>query len=190
MGMPRHPEEGRLPAWNRCNDRASRPDDLRPRDDIVFFRDLDVDMVGMGPYIVHDDTPLASSAKNYDGDAQLNLSLKMIAVARLVPEECEHRFNHGTAVAQAGRTRARPSRRREHHNAERHGNQVPPPLPALQEQTLPRRELLDVPQLPADEDREDRRDHRPRRMGRLTALHKENLTRQVFFVFKILRTKL
>ncbi len=52
--------------------------------DIVFFRELDVDMVGMGPYIVHDDTPLAALVKNYDGEAQLTMALKMIAVARLV----------------------------------------------------------------------------------------------------------
>ena len=28
--------------------------------DIVFFRDLDADMIGMGPYIPHPDTPLAA----------------------------------------------------------------------------------------------------------------------------------
>ena len=27
--------------------------------DLLFFRELDLDMIGMGPYIIHKDTPLA-----------------------------------------------------------------------------------------------------------------------------------
>ena len=27
--------------------------------DILFYRDMDIDMIGMGPYVVHHDTPLA-----------------------------------------------------------------------------------------------------------------------------------
>lgn len=50
--------------------------------DIAFFRDIDIDMVGMGPFIPHEDTPL----KDYDIDKekQLTLALKMIAVLRIV----------------------------------------------------------------------------------------------------------
>jgi biotin synthase len=54
-------------------------------DDILFFRDFDVDMVGMGPYIEHDKTPMYS-----DRDIlmplmdRFNLSLNMIATLRLV----------------------------------------------------------------------------------------------------------
>ncbi len=52
-------------------------------DDILFFRDQDVDMIGMGPFIPHADTPLGHLADGFDGQAQLELGLRMIAVARL-----------------------------------------------------------------------------------------------------------
>lgn len=54
-------------------------------DDILFFRDFDVDMVGMGPYIEHDQTPMYN-----DRDIlmplrdRFSLSLNMIATLRLV----------------------------------------------------------------------------------------------------------
>lgn len=55
-------------------------------DDIIFFKEMDVDMIGMGPFIPHKDTQYAymieedekSKWKNYE------LALKMIAVTRLV----------------------------------------------------------------------------------------------------------
>jgi biotin synthase len=53
-------------------------------DDALFFRKIDLDMIGMGPYVVHSRTPLAEKAENYDRDRQLNLGLKMIAVCRLL----------------------------------------------------------------------------------------------------------
>jgi len=53
--------------------------------DLLFIRDLDVDMVGMGPYIEHQDTPL------YQYKDQLlpikerfNLALRMVAVLRIL----------------------------------------------------------------------------------------------------------
>ena len=49
--------------------------------DIVFFADMDVDMIGMGPFIPHPDTPLAGEPM--DPKARLLLGLKMIAVTRL-----------------------------------------------------------------------------------------------------------
>jgi biotin synthase len=52
-------------------------------DDIIFFKDMDIDMIGMGPYIVHDQTPLANQVENYNPDTQFDLGLKMIAVSRL-----------------------------------------------------------------------------------------------------------
>lgn len=55
-------------------------------DDILFFKHYDIDMIGMGPFIVHKDTPM-----NYLFDEYLKkkrkiyeLSLKMIAVTRIV----------------------------------------------------------------------------------------------------------
>ncbi len=53
-------------------------------DDISFFRDQDIDMIGMGPYVPHQDTPLASSDDGRDNAERLRLGLNMIAVTRLV----------------------------------------------------------------------------------------------------------
>jgi biotin synthase len=52
-------------------------------DDIIFFQKNDIDMIGMGPYIPHEQTPLASQAKKWDKQKQLQLGLKMIALTRL-----------------------------------------------------------------------------------------------------------
>ncbi len=49
-------------------------------DDLLFFQKLPVDMAGIGPFIPHPDTPLKEVA--YDGN--FNLSLKMMAVMRLL----------------------------------------------------------------------------------------------------------
>ncbi len=53
--------------------------------DILFFKKIDADMIGMGPYIVHKETPLADSLPDFAKikEYQLNLSLKMIAATRL-----------------------------------------------------------------------------------------------------------
>ncbi len=53
--------------------------------DIEFFASEDVDMIGMGPYIPHPDTPLGAGAEWSEGVAakRLELALRMIAVARL-----------------------------------------------------------------------------------------------------------
>ncbi len=58
-------------------------DDLA--NDILFFKETDADMIGMGPYIVHKETPLADSLPDFEKikEYQLNLALKMIAVTRI-----------------------------------------------------------------------------------------------------------
>ena len=48
-------------------------------DDILFFKETDCDMIGIGPFIPHPDTPL----KNAKGK-ELNLSLKVMALTRLL----------------------------------------------------------------------------------------------------------
>lgn len=56
-------------------------------DDILFMKELDVDMVGMGPYIPHRDTPLGAEIPPYTEQQKksaLELGLKMIAVTRIV----------------------------------------------------------------------------------------------------------
>lgn len=52
--------------------------------DIEFFGAERLDMVGMGPYIAHPDTPLAAEA---EGTPSLALALRMIAVTRLYLHE-------------------------------------------------------------------------------------------------------
>lgn len=57
-------------------------------DDIVFMRDLDIDMCGMGPYIEHEDTPLYSRSKNLMPiEYRYQFALKMIAVLRVVMKD-------------------------------------------------------------------------------------------------------
>lgn len=53
--------------------------------DLLFMKELDVDMVGMGPYLVHEDTPLARYRNQLLPKSQrFDLALKMIAVLRLL----------------------------------------------------------------------------------------------------------
>lgn len=54
-------------------------------DDIMFFKKYDIDMIGMGPYITHRQTPMkryGQETKNRKEDV-FNLSLMMIAVTRI-----------------------------------------------------------------------------------------------------------
>lgn len=52
-------------------------------EDILFFRDRDIDMIGMGPYLTHNQAPMADKSQ-MDKDPLLQLSLNMIAVCRIV----------------------------------------------------------------------------------------------------------
>ena len=54
--------------------------------DVLFLKEIDVDMVGMGPFIPHEETPLGSSAP-FDPVRQLTLGLKMIALVRMVMKD-------------------------------------------------------------------------------------------------------
>ncbi len=49
--------------------------------DLLFFRDEDVDMIGMGPFLPHPDTPLGKT--KVDESEQLRLGVNMVAAARL-----------------------------------------------------------------------------------------------------------
>jgi len=49
--------------------------------DLIFFREHNIDMIGMGPYLSHADTPLGAAYPHWT--PAFELSLKMIAAARL-----------------------------------------------------------------------------------------------------------
>ena len=51
--------------------------------DVLFFYDIDVDMIGMGPFIPHKDTPFGHLVDSFDETTALQLGLKMIAVCRI-----------------------------------------------------------------------------------------------------------
>ena len=54
-------------------------------EDILFFKNFDVDMIGMGPYIEHSDTPLYEHKDSLLPLAErFNLTLKMIAICRIM----------------------------------------------------------------------------------------------------------
>lgn len=52
-------------------------------DDVLYFHDVDVDMIGMGPYLPHEATPIGKQFGEVDSQRQLELGLKMIAITRL-----------------------------------------------------------------------------------------------------------
>lgn len=57
-------------------------------DDLLFMKELDVDMVGMGPYIEHENTPLYQFRdKLMPREERLNLALRMIAVLRIMMKD-------------------------------------------------------------------------------------------------------
>lgn len=57
-------------------------------DDLLFFKEKEVAMVGMGPFIPHPDTPLNQYAGLIPSvEDRMNLTLKMIAILRLMMPE-------------------------------------------------------------------------------------------------------
>lgn len=63
-------------------------------DDILFYKNENIDMIGMGPYVIHHDTPLGHYVENERLDTKeerrrrLRLGLVMIAATRLFLPEC------------------------------------------------------------------------------------------------------
>lgn len=56
--------------------------------DLLFMKEFDIDMCGMGPYIVSPDTPLAKLAHKIPSEeSRIDLSLKMIALLRLLMKD-------------------------------------------------------------------------------------------------------
>jgi biotin synthase len=55
--------------------------------DLVFIKNMDIDMVGMGPYIEHENTPLARLENKLNLLERFDLSLKMIASLRILMKD-------------------------------------------------------------------------------------------------------
>jgi len=55
-------------------------------DDLLFFKEYDIDMIGMGPYIVHQQTPMNKYSEEIEirKEEIFGLSLNMIAAARIL----------------------------------------------------------------------------------------------------------
>ena len=54
-------------------------------DDLLFFKEMDIDMCGMGPYLEHSETPLYACRHLIpDLERRLDLSLRMVALLRLL----------------------------------------------------------------------------------------------------------
>ena len=54
-------------------------------DDLIFFREMDIDMAGMGPYIEHKDTPLYEFRDILlPKEVRFDLALKMVAILRIM----------------------------------------------------------------------------------------------------------
>jgi biotin synthase len=57
-------------------------------DDLLFFKEFDIDMCGMGPYIEHEDTPLWEYRDQLlPKEERFNLSLKMVALLRIMMKD-------------------------------------------------------------------------------------------------------
>jgi len=57
-------------------------------DDIIFMRDFDIDMCGMGPFIEHSATPLGTrGTDNLFIRERFNMTLRMIAVLRIIMKD-------------------------------------------------------------------------------------------------------
>jgi biotin synthase len=55
--------------------------------DLLFIKKMDIDMVGMGPYIEHANTPLAYASNNLTLEERFDLSMKMIATLRILMKD-------------------------------------------------------------------------------------------------------
>lgn len=57
-------------------------------DDLLFIRKMDIDMIGMGPYLEHEDTPLFALRHTLlPREERFDLSIKMIAILRIMMKD-------------------------------------------------------------------------------------------------------
>jgi len=82
--------KNRIRSRQRRDGGHSRPDLRQPGNDIALFRELDLDMIGIGPFIPHPATPLGTGMRFFpsvNGEQVPNTELmvyKTVALTRLV----------------------------------------------------------------------------------------------------------
>ncbi|WP_319587401.1 [FeFe] hydrogenase H-cluster radical SAM maturase HydE [uncultured Desulfobulbus sp.] len=80
-------------------------------DDILLFRELDLDMIGIGPFIVHPETPLGQMPPPLPSSAQVEPSIEMtcktLALARIIRPDANIPATTAVAVMDAGQGRER-----------------------------------------------------------------------------------
>jgi biotin synthase len=53
-------------------------------EDLLFLKEIDIDMLGMGPYLIHEDTPLYQTFTDHHPEKNFRDTLKMIALSRIL----------------------------------------------------------------------------------------------------------
>ncbi|WP_035216587.1 [FeFe] hydrogenase H-cluster radical SAM maturase HydE [Desulfobulbus elongatus] len=75
-------------------------------DDILLFRDLDLDMIGIGPFIAHPETPLWRARSPLPTDNQVpptvEMTCKVVALARILRPDAHIPATTAVAVMHAG----------------------------------------------------------------------------------------
>jgi len=57
-------------------------------EDLLFFKSQDIDMIGMGPYLVHNETPLSQQSRECPSlEERFNLSINMVACLRILMKD-------------------------------------------------------------------------------------------------------
>ena len=144
--------------------------------DLELFRELNLDMIGVGPFLMHPETPLADPQQQparAAGRAGAGFRANDLQGDRPDPLALpagEYPQHDGVGHAEpAERPRAGPGPRGEHRHAQSHAAQVSHPLRDLSEQGLHPGIGRNVPPLPGRAHREHR-PHAGQRPGRLAEL--------------------
>ena len=144
--------------------------------DLELFRELNLDMIGVGPFLMHPETPLAdpqqqpAAPPGEQVPASELMTYKVIALTRLLCPRAN--IPSTTALAtlnQQQRPRVGPGPRGEHRDAQSHAAEVSHPLRDLSEQGLHPGIGRHVPPLHGCPHREHR-PHAGQRPGRLAKL--------------------
>ncbi len=84
-------------------------------DDILLFRELDLDMIGIGPFIAHPDTPLGQSQPKIDPlnqvEPSIDMTCKAVALARILRPDANIPATTAVAVMDAWQGREMALRR-------------------------------------------------------------------------------